>query len=73
MKEVPDNMVLLQRTNGKASFAACIDGSEWHGWGFSRHPDGQWVSVKKLSDWEIMQAEDQRDGGIVQENCTVRA
>ena len=73
MKEVPDNMVLLQRTNGKASFAACVDGSKWHGWGFSKGPDGQWVSSRELSNWEIMQVEDQRDNEIVHEECTVRA
>ena len=73
MKEVPDHMVLLNRTNGKATHAACINGSQWHGWLFVKHPDGKWVSQRKLSNWEIMQAEDQRDEGIVQSKCTVRA
>jgi hypothetical protein len=73
MKEVPDNMVLLQRTNGKASHAACVDGSEWHGFLFTKHPDGNWVSTQKLTDREITQVEDQRDSGSVIEHCTVRA
>lgn len=72
MKEVPDNMVLLQRTNGKASHAACIDGSEWQGWLFVK-VNGRWVSQRKLNDFEITQVEDMRDGGIVQEHCTIRA
>jgi len=44
---------------------ACIDGGQWHGWLFMRHSEGQLVSCQKLSDWEIMQVEDQRDDGIV--------
>lgn len=44
---------------------ACVDGGEWHGWLFMRHPDGQLVSIQKLKAWEIMQVEDQRDQGIV--------
>ena len=68
MKEVPDNMVLLQRTNGVASHAACVDGSEWHGFMFAKPLSGKWVSTRKLSDWEITQVEDQRDSGKVIEN-----
>lgn len=43
----------------------CLDGSGWNGWLFERHPDGQLVSCQKLEAWEIMQAEDQIDSGIV--------
>lgn len=27
----------------------CLDG-KWKGWLFRKHPDGQWVSVKKLEE-----------------------
>ena len=43
----------------------CLDGSDVHGWIFYRHPDGQLVTKRKLADWELMQAEDQRDENIV--------
>ena len=46
-------------------WAVCLDGSKWHEWLFFRHPDGQWVSERKLEQLEIMQAEDQRDESIV--------
>lgn len=72
-KEVPDGFVLLQRHNGKAAHAACMDGGRFHGWLFAKGPDGQWVSQRKLEAWEAMQVEDQRDYGIVQETNSVRA
>jgi hypothetical protein len=72
-KEVPDGFVLLQRHNGKACYAACMDGGRFHGWLMQKAPDGQWVSVRKLGPWEIMQVEDQRDQGIVQHTNSVRA
>ncbi|MBN7804860.1 hypothetical protein JZX86_05715 [Agrobacterium rosae] len=27
----------------------CLDG-KWKGWLFRKHPDGQWVSVRKLEE-----------------------
>jgi hypothetical protein len=73
-KEVPDGYALLERHNGKAAYAACLDGSRFHGWLFAKGPeDGQWVSQRKLEGWEIMQAEDQRDYNIVHETDDVRA
>lgn len=62
MKEIKDGWVRLQIN---PEYVACLDGGEWHGWLFKRHPDGQLVSFKKLEEWEIMQAEDQRDYNIV--------
>ena len=59
-----NGMVLLQRN---PDYAADLSGGRFHGWLFYKHPDGQWVSDRKLSDWEIMQAEDQRDQDIVME------
>jgi hypothetical protein len=71
--EVPDGYVLLQRHNGKAAYAACLDGSRYHGWLFGKGADGQWVTQRKLEAWEVMQVEDQRDDGIVHETNSVRA
>ena len=64
--QVPAGFVLLQTENGKPVYSACLDGGRFHGWRMWKHPDGQWVSKRKLEAWEIMQAEDQRDYGIVQ-------
>lgn len=69
LKEVPDGFVLLQRHDGKARYAACLDGGRFHGWLMQKHPDGQWVSQRKLESWEIMQAEDQRDDNIIHETA----
>ena len=43
-----------------------------HGWLYVRGADGQWVTCRKLDGWEIMQAEDQRDNGIIQQGTKVR-
>lgn len=72
-KEVPEGFVLLQLHDGHACYAACMDGGRFHGWLMWKHPDGQWVSKRKLEQWEIMQVEDQRDYGIVQSTNSVRA
>lgn len=64
--EVPDGYVLLERRDGKAIHAACMDGGRFHGWLFTKGPENdQWVSQRKLEPWEIMQVEDQRDDNIV--------
>jgi hypothetical protein len=74
IKEVPDGYVLLQRHNGKPCHAACLDGGRFHGWLFAKGPEeGQWVSVRKLAEWEVMQAEDQRDDNIVHETTHTAA
>lgn len=64
--DLPPGFVPLQREKGRLVYAACLDGGRFNGWLMWKHPDGQWVSKRKLVDWEIMQAEDQRDYGIVQ-------
>ncbi len=38
---------------------------EWDEWLFYRHPDGQFVSLRKLSKPEVMQVEDQIEQGII--------
>lgn len=59
---LPTGLVLVQRNPEKA---VDLTGGPWHGWLFWKHPDGQFVSERKLEPWEIMQAEDQRDENIV--------
>lgn len=72
--EVPEGYVLLQRHEGKPLYAACLDGGRWHGWLFKTGPEaGQWVSERKLEQWEVMQAEDQRDDSIVHETSGAHA
>jgi hypothetical protein len=59
---LPDGFVLLQ-TN--PSCAADLSGGKWHGWLFIQEDDLEWSRKRRLLGWEIMQAEDQRDDGIV--------
>jgi hypothetical protein len=33
----------------------CLDGSNWHGWLFAKHPDGQWVSLCKIAHIDALQ------------------
>ena len=66
--ELPVGFVPLQSENGKVVYAACMDSNARHyKWLMWKHPDGQWVSKRKLEDWEVMQVEDQAHYGIVQE------
>ena len=57
-----DGMVLVQKN---PDMAVDLSDGPFNGWLFWRHPDGQFVSKRKLEPWEIMQVEDQRDEGIV--------
>ncbi|BBH11785.1 hypothetical protein [Chromobacterium haemolyticum] len=50
---VPDGFVLVQRSPDKA---VCLDGGRFHGWLMYRHPDGQFVSERKLQPWEVKEA-----------------
>lgn len=68
--ELPNGLTLLQKN---PDFAVNLTGGKNHGWLYSKHPDGQWVTNRKLAPWEIMQAEDQRDNGIVIQSPGVRA
>jgi hypothetical protein len=66
-ENLPKSFVPLQTENGKLVYAACMDPEMRHyKWLMWKHPDGQWVSKRKLEPWEIMQIEDQRDYGIIQ-------
>jgi hypothetical protein len=66
---LPNGLVLLQQN---PDCAVDLNGGRYHGWLFIKGPDGQWVTQRKLADWEIMQAEDQRDEGIVLHGTKVR-
>ena len=71
--ELPNGFVPLQKENGRIVYAACMDSSARHyKWLMWLHPDGQWVSKRRLEDWEVMQVEDQAHYGIVQE-AAIRA
>lgn len=37
-----------------ANEGVCLDG-KWKGWLFRKHPDGQWVSVRKLDEDDPME------------------
>jgi hypothetical protein len=65
--KLPSGFVPLQKENGRIVYAACMDSNAMHyKWLMWRHPDGQWVSKRKLQEWEVMQVEDQEHYGIVQ-------
>jgi hypothetical protein len=61
-KTLPDEFVLLQRN---PNCAVDLSGGKWHGWLFIQEDDLEWARKRRLLGWEIMQAEDQRDEGIV--------
>lgn len=68
MNDLEEGMVPLQKDEtGSVVYAACMNPKMRHyQWLMWRHPDGQWVSKRKLESWEIMQVEDQEHYGIVQ-------
>ena len=37
--------------------AVCLDGGRFHGWVFYRHPNGQWVSLRRALPSEIQNAQ----------------
>lgn len=65
-----NGLVLLQQN---PDCAVDLSGGKAHGWLYVRGHDGQWVTHRKLEQWEIMQAEDQRDYEIVIHGTKVRA
>ncbi len=61
--DVGNGLVLVQHSPDRA---VQFDGnSPFYGWLFWHHPDGNWVSMSKLSPFDMTQAEDQRDSDIV--------
>jgi hypothetical protein len=57
-----NGLILLQEN---PNCAVDLSGGEMHGWLYYQAPGEDWVKQRKLLDWEIMQAEDQRDESIV--------
>lgn len=57
-----NGLILLQEN---PNCAVDLSGGEDHGWLYYQVPGEEWVKHRKLLDWEIMQAEDQRDEGII--------
>lgn len=48
-------MELFEIGNDQA--VCCNPGGRFHGWLFRRHPDGQWVSVRKLKTVDLLATE----------------
>jgi hypothetical protein len=69
--ELPNGLTLLQRNPDFAVDLRSEGG--YYGWLFFRGDNKQWVTRRKMEPWEIMQAEDQREEGIVIESPNIRA
>lgn len=69
MNQLKNGLVLLQQN---PDCAVDLSGGSYHGWLFIKNDNCQWVKKRKLEGWEIMQAEDQRDEGIVLHGTKVR-
>jgi hypothetical protein len=41
-------------------------GTQWYGWLFNKHPDGKYVSIKKLNDGEILNIK----SSLTKQKCT---
>lgn len=65
-----ENGLTLLQTN--PHFAADLTEGKYHGWLFTKNHDGKWITARKLSKFEINQAEDQRDSGIVIQSQNLR-
>ena len=55
MDNILDNGMVLVQVNPERACELSKD-SQWYGWLFMHHPDGQWVSCKKLNEEEIKKA-----------------
>ena len=67
---LPNGLTLLQQN---PDCAARLDPSAHdHGWLYTRHPDGHWVTLRKLSDAEIETAWDQSADMAVLQGTKVR-
>ena len=69
---LPNGLTLVQRAPDCAVDLRTT--SETYCWLFTRseNTNGEWVTVRRIADWEVMQAEDQRDRNIVQHGTKVR-
>ena len=67
-EQLPEGFVPLQKEGGRITYAACTDPNSRHyGWLMRRHPDGRWVSKRRLGAWELIQVDIQRRQGTVVE------
>lgn len=71
MNNILKNGLVLVQQNPDCAVDLKSD-SRFYGWLFVRGPEGQWITHRELTALEIMQAEDQRDYGIVQQGTKVR-
>ncbi len=69
---LPNGLTLVQRSPDCAIDLRTNSAS--YRWLFTRseNTNGQWVTVRRIEDWELTQAEDQRDNNIVQHGTKVR-
>lgn len=68
---LPNGLTLLQQN---PDCAARLDPeAKDHGWLYTRHRDGQWVTLRKLSDAEIETAYDQAADMAVLQGTRARA
>jgi len=71
MNLLPNGLTLLQVN---PDCAARLDPeAPDHGWLYTRHPDGQWVTLRKLTEAEIETAYDQAADMRVLNGTKVRA
>lgn len=70
MNELANGLTLLQVNPDCA--ADLRHESPMHRWLYVRHPDGQWVTFRKMSEQEFDQAWDQSCAGEVRQGTKVR-
>ena len=66
---LPNGLILLQVN---PHFAVSLGAGGSYGFLYRKN-NNNWVTDRKLANWEIMQAEDQRDCGHVINGSTARA
>lgn len=71
MNLLPNGLTLLQVNPDCAARLDCD--ADDHGWLYTRHHDGHWVTLRKLSDVEIETAFDQAADMVVLQGTQVRA
>jgi len=66
----PNGLIMLQQNPDCA--ARLEPGAKDHGWLYTRHADGQWVTLRKLSADEIETAYDQAADMVVLQGTQLR-
>lgn len=70
MNVLPNGLTLLQQNPDCA--AQLHPAAKTYGWLYTRGADGQWVTLRKLSDGEIETAHDQANDMAVLQGTSVR-